>query len=64
MEYKIFLKCLNCHRQSDAKSFDTSEGRMKQYIKVCNMALRMPQHLICPQCQGLLSVKVMLVKIG
>ena len=63
MKYKIWLKCVNCNRQSDAKDCDTDEATMNKNIQICNMALKMPQHLICPQCHGLLSVKVMLAKI-
>ncbi|RLI60435.1 MAG: hypothetical protein DRO67_09060 [Candidatus Asgardarchaeum californiense] len=63
MKYKLFLKCVRCNRQSGTKEYNVSREKIKQIVKVANMALRLPQYLICPQCHGLTSVKPMLVTI-
>lgn len=63
MKYRLFLKCVHCNRQSDAKDYDVSSEDMKRMLKTANLALKLPQYLICPQCHGILSVKVMLETI-
>ena len=63
MRYKLYLKCTRCNRQSCVKEYDVTHEKIRQMIKAMNMALKMPRYLVCPQCHGLFSVKVMLITI-
>jgi hypothetical protein len=54
--YRLKLQC-RCGRQSDWKEYDVTPQKMKQIAHKARMALNLPQYLICPQCNGIMSVK-------
>ena len=54
-DFKFTLGCNNCHREA-SKVFNTTEQDMQAKARIAKKALRMPQHLICPGCQGIMCV--------
>jgi len=61
-EYRFHLGCTRCGRTA-SKEYNETEQRIEEILKIAQMALRLPQYLICPQCLGILSVKPRVEKI-
>ena len=55
--YKIKLQC-RCGHQSKWKEYDVTKQKMQNIINIAKRALRLPQYLICPECNGILSVQL------
>jgi uncharacterized protein with PIN domain len=54
--YRIKLQC-RCGHQSDWKEYDVTLQKMRQIINVAQRALMTPHYLVCPKCNGILTVK-------
>lgn len=61
--YRMKLQC-RCGHQSDWANFDVTEAEMKKKIRLAQIGLRLPQHLVCPGCHDLMSVKPVVQKVN
>lgn len=58
MKYLLYLRCTKCGKESDQKEYDCSENRINQIMEIGRRALKMVQHIMCPNCGSLFSVKL------
>ena len=59
MKHSLYLKCCKCGQESDRKEYDCSKEKLAQIMKIGEWALIMIQHIMCPYCGALFSVKLL-----